>query len=77
MKLFDRLFTRCRRPSNSDGLPDELRRRLTSVCRELNIAEKQIAAHMGLPAAPRLLLIDEEAAVILSPRDRISVDVKQ
>lgn len=72
MRLFDRMFTRCRPRPGSFTLSDSTGRRLAPACRELIEAEERMARHMGLPTAPRLLLIDEEAAVILSPGERPS-----
>ena len=70
MRLFDRLLTRCRRRPAAVDLSDAARRRLSPACRELSDAEERMARHLGLATVPRLLLIDEESAVILSARDR-------
>lgn len=70
MGMLDKLFTRRRRLPCFAALSPRVRRRLAPVCKELNDAEQDIARHLGLPQAPRLLLIDEEEAVILTPAER-------
>lgn len=73
MRLFDRMFTRRHTLPSSTNLSNSVRRRLAPACRELTRAEEQIAAHLGLSTAPRLLLVDEEAAAILYPHDRLTM----
>ena len=70
MRLLDDLFTRSRRQPTSVDLSDDVKRRLSPACRELTDAEDLMAARLGLDKVPRLLIIDEEAAVILSPQER-------
>lgn len=70
MRLFDRLFTRRRRIPAFARLPQRVRKRLASACGELDAAEAEIAEALDLPQPPRLLLIDEEESVILTPGDR-------
>ena len=73
MRFLDRIFTRCRRRPTASHLADSTRRRLAPACRELTDAEEQIARDMCLPTPPRLLLIDEEAALIISSKERSSM----
>jgi hypothetical protein len=47
-----------------------VRRRLVLACRELSDAEEGVAKRLALPTPPRLLMVDEENAVIVTPRDR-------
>ena len=75
MRLLDRLFTRRRRLPEFAGLPDGVRRRLTGACIELTEAEDRMAARLGLASPPRLLLVDEETAVILAADERGEVSV--
>jgi len=70
MGMLDKLFTRRRRLPCFAALAPRIRRRLAPVCRELGDAEQDIARHLGLPQPPRLLLVDEEEAVILTPAER-------
>jgi len=70
MRLFDPLLTRRRRQPRFTGLPASVRRRLALACRELSEAEETIAERLGLRKPPRLLIVDEETAVIVTPRDR-------
>ena len=70
MRLFDRLFTRRRQQPRFADLSDRARGRLAVACRELTDAEDWMAEQLGLGRPPGLLLVDEEEAVVLSPRDR-------
>ena len=70
MRFFDRLLTRRREQPRFATLSPRVRRRLALACRELTEAEEAIAERLGLPAPPRLLFVDEEEAVIVSPCDR-------
>ncbi|MFC0252360.1 hypothetical protein [Massilia consociata] len=70
MGILDKLLTRRRRMPRFETLTPEVRRRLILVCRELNEAEEELAARLDLPQPPRLLLVDEEEAVILTPGER-------
>ena len=73
MRLLDRLFTRRRRLPDFAGLQGGVRRRLRGACLELTEAEDRAAARLGLAAPPRLLLVDEETAVILDVDEREEV----
>ena len=73
MGFLDKWLTRRRRLPSFAALAPRVRRRLVPACRELADAEQQLAAHLGLPQPPRLLLIDEEEAVILTPGERAEV----
>lgn len=71
IRLLDKLLTRRRQQPNFSALAPHFRQRLALACRELGDAEREIAAALDLPHPPRLLMIDEEKAVILTPADRI------
>lgn len=73
MRILDRLFTRRRHLPEFAGLQDGVRRRLTGACLELTEAEDRLAARLGLASPPRLLLVDEETAVILDAGEREEV----
>lgn len=74
MGILDRLLTRRRRMPRFALLAPRIRRRLGPVCRELSEAEDEVAARLGLPQPPRLLLVDEEEAVILTPDERAETE---
>lgn len=74
MGILDRLLTRRGHPTCFATLAPRVRRRLRPVCRELSEAEQTLAARLGLPRPPRLLLVDEEAAVVLTPDERAQTD---
>jgi ABC-type branched-subunit amino acid transport system ATPase component len=69
----DRLFTRRLHEVCDDAVPESGRRRLQIVCRQLTGAEEAAAELMGLCVRPRLLMVDEELATIITPslRDEI------
>lgn len=73
MGFLDKWLTRRRRLPSFAALAPQVRRRLVPVCRELANAEQQLAAHLDLPQPPRLLLVDEEEAVILTPSERAEI----
>lgn len=73
MGILDNLLTRHRRMPRFAALSPRIRRRLNIVCRELSEAEEELAARLGLPP-PRLLLVDEEEAVILTPGERAETE---
>lgn len=52
------------------ALTPRVRRRLAPAFQELSDAEQELAVRLGLPAPPRLLLVDEEAGVIVAPDER-------
>jgi hypothetical protein len=70
MRLLDGLFTRRRRLPRLDDVSVTVRRRLEGACRELTEAEDRMAAELGIADQPRLLLIDEEEAVVIGPDRR-------
>lgn len=74
MGILDKLLTRRRRMPCFEALTPQVRRRLAPVCREMSQAEEELAARLGLPQPPRLLLVDEEEAVILSPGERAETE---
>ena len=51
-------------------LKPRVRHRLALASRELAEAEESIAAALRLSRPPRLLMIDEEEAVVVLPNDR-------
>ena len=73
MRLLDLLFTRRRKLPKFADLSDGVRRRLASACRELTEAEDRAADRLHLESPPRLLLVDEETAVILAVEERNDV----
>ena len=73
MRILDKLLTRRRNQPSFSALAPRFRQRLALACRELGDAEQAIAADLDLPRPPRLLMIDEEKAVILTPGDRIDI----
>lgn len=74
MGILDSLLTRRRRMPRFALLAPRIRRRLGLVCRELSEAEEELAAHLGLPRPPRLLLVDEEEAVVVMPDERAETE---
>lgn len=70
MSFFQSFFTRRRRVPRFSALPRRTRRRLALVCEGLTGAEDEMAQALGLPKPPRLMLVDEEEAVILLETDR-------
>ena len=70
MGIIDKLLTRRRRLPSFAALAPRIRRRLAPVCKELSDAEQDVADYLGLSRPPRLLLVDEENAVILTPEER-------
>jgi len=70
MGILDKWLTRRRRLPSFAALAPRVRRRLVPVCRELADAEQELADYLDLPQPPRLLLVDEEEAVILTPKER-------
>lgn len=70
MYLWDRLMTRRRGSPRFSSLPARVRRRLSVACHELTATEEEVARQLGLPEPPRLLMIDEEEAVVLTPNNR-------
>ena len=70
MGILDQLLTRRRRMPHFAALARNVRRRLAPVCQELSLAEEELAVRLGLPEPPRLLLVDEETAVVLTPGER-------
>lgn len=70
MRLFDPLLTRRHKQPRVVSQTPRARRRLALACRELTEAEDGIAERLGLAAPPRLLIVDEEGAVIVTPRER-------
>lgn len=70
MELLDVLFTRRRRLPRFADLGESVHRRLAGACLELTEAEDRAAAQLGLSSPPRLLLVDEETAVVIAANDR-------
>lgn len=73
MRILDKLLTRRRHQPGFTALAPRFQQRMALACRELGDAEQAIAAELDLPQPPRLLMIDEEQAVILTPGDRIDI----
>lgn len=77
MGILDRLLTRRRRMPRFVALAPRIRRRLNVVCRELSEAEEELATRLGLPQPPRLLLVDEEEAVVVTPGERAGTELRE
>jgi hypothetical protein len=73
MRIFNKLFTRRRDQPHFSELPTRVRQRLALACRELSKEEEAVAARLDLPHPPRLLMVDEEEAVILTQNDRAKI----
>ena len=71
MRFIERLFTRRRTQRRFGDLEPRTRERLRRAICELSSAELSVAARLGLPEPPRLLMVDEETAVVLLPEDRL------
>lgn len=71
MAFLDAFFTRRRVVPRFSALPRRTRHRLATVCDDLTGAEDEMARVLGLDAPPRLMLVDEEEAVILLASDRM------
>lgn len=70
MALLDKLFTRRRGVPRFSALPQRTRQRLAAACHDLTRAENNMAEKVGLDTPPRLMLVDEEEAVIILQTDR-------
>ncbi|WP_126174126.1 hypothetical protein [Altericroceibacterium xinjiangense] len=70
MAFLDKFFVRRQGLPRFSALPQRVRQRLALAARELADAEAEMADQLGLSQPPRLLMIDEEEAVILSGPDR-------
>lgn len=68
--LLDVIFTRRRTVPHFSALPRRTRQRLGPACDDLARSEDEMARKLGLQTPPRLMLVDEEAAVILMAGDR-------
>ena len=77
MRLLDRLLTRRRSVPRSSTLPPRFGRRIARACRELSDAEQDVAKRLGLAVPPRLLLVDEERGVILTPAEREDLQMRE
>lgn len=73
MGILDKLLTRRRNQPTFSALAPHFQQRLALASRELSDAEQSIAAQLDLPHPPRLLMVDEEKAVILYPSDRSNI----
>lgn len=76
MRFFDRLMMRRRDVPRSAALPPRFSRRIARACRELTDAEQEVAEQLGLATPPRLLLVDEERGVVLTPAERIDLPMQ-
>ena len=70
MALLERFLVRRQGLPRFSALPHHVRRRLAFACQELTDAEAEMAEQLGLARPPRLLMVDEEEAVILFEPDR-------
>ncbi|MCH8683843.1 hypothetical protein [Pedomonas mirosovicensis] len=67
MRWLDGLFTRRRIQPHADRLAWRTRRWLRHACRELSESERQVVRALALEEAPGMVLVDEEAGVIVPP----------
>ena len=70
MSFLEQLMIRRRGSRRFSTVPPRIRHRLAFASRELTQSEDEIARQLGLAEPPRLLMVDEEEAVILTPEDR-------
>lgn len=70
MRFLERMLTRRHDQRHFSDLKPRIRQRLTLAARELGAAEEAITAALGLPEPPRLLMVDEEEAVVVLPSER-------
>lgn len=70
MGILDSVFVRRRALPRFSSLSERVRRRLNLACRELTEAETEMAEKLGAPRPPRLLMVDEEEAVIVFASER-------
>ena len=70
MAILGTLFTRRRTVPRFSALPRRTRQRLTLVCDDLTRAENEMACKLGIRTPPRLMLMDEEEAVLVLANDR-------
>jgi hypothetical protein len=73
IRILEKLLTRRRDQPRFSALPRRVQQRLALACQELSDAEQALAARLDLPQPPRLLMVDEEEAVILTPSDRAKI----
>lgn len=70
IRILEKLLTRRLDQPRLSALPRHVQQRLALACQELSDAEQALAARLDLPRPPRLLIVDEEEAVILTPTER-------
>lgn len=74
MRFIDKFMTRGRHQPRFDTLAQRVQNRLAPVCQDLSNAEQALAKHLGMPQPPRLLIIDEENAAVLTYDERPGTD---
>lgn len=74
MALFDHWFIRSRQAARVSDLSPSVFHRLTRACRDLTAAEDAMAERLGLRTPPRLLMVDEEEAVVIAPDERSRIN---
>lgn len=74
MRWLETLFIRRRYQPDPKRLAERTCRRLQPACQQLSEAERLVATSIGLATPPRLLLVDEEQAVILTPEARAAIE---
>lgn len=77
MNWLDRICTRRLRRHCGDVVPERYRVRLRAACGQLDSAEEAVRARMGLCVRPRLILVDEELAVVVPPALRDAILAEQ
>lgn len=76
MRWIDRIFTRRRERARHESLRPRTRSRLVLACRELSDAEKAVQERMNLCVRPRLALVDEESARVITPQFREEIELE-
>ena len=74
MRFIDKFMTRGRHQPRFDTLAQRVQNRLAPVCQDLGKAEQALAEHLDMPQPPRLLIIDEENAAVLTYDERPGTD---
>ncbi|MBP2315375.1 hypothetical protein [Azospirillum soli] len=74
MGWFRRILSRQRRSGVFGPVPAWGRPRLRDACRRLSDQEEAMRELFGLPVAPRLMLADEELAVLIDAEERRAIE---
>jgi len=74
MSWLDRIFTRRRRQRGFGPVPTWARFRLRPACRQLSDQEQRMQELLGLAVPPRLMMADEELAILIEPAARRAIE---